>query len=311
MNPLKLLALFFALFATGCIKNDFANCPPKANTTLYFTLTDRENNPLFPAFIHHVELFIYDGNGHQAGRSTVSGKELNLFAGKRLWLAPGTYTVVAWANTTDARSQIMEDANRHYLDRTHNFLIHAVATNDVIENGDPLYYAPATGNTPLTVTVPAKGNVEATAEFRRAHIKMDVTIEGYDPISTRDTTLPLKVEITDLTSRYSFGMEAHGDRVSYVQYASLRDSDRKIFTVSFNIPILDSSSTTQICVTNHAGRLILAPISLREILGDRIKIEEVVHLPVRIKFTQENGLIQAAVTVDLPQWGEGVVKPNV
>jgi len=310
MKHLKILAILFALLVMGCMESNY-ECPPKVNTTVYFTLKDKANNEIFSDVVDHVELFIYDRYGFPAGRSMISGRELNMFAGKHLWLEPGTYTIIAEANIGNTYSRLFINEEKPYFEREYNYLLNAVAVNGVVENSDPLYYAPKTRNMPLTITIPERGNADVIAEFRHAHVKLDITVEGYDHIPSRAVVDPLKIELTDITSRYCFGMGAHGDKVSYVQYAPNTDPQDKIFRTSFNIPVFDKNTTTQIRIINNIGQLIIDPISLIDILDDRIDIEELVHLPIRIIITEENGFIKAVITVDLPQWNEEDVKPVV
>jgi len=203
MKLLKILAVLLALFVTGCEKS--YECPSKTNATIYFTLKDKANNEVFSDVVNHVELFIYDYTGLLVLRSAVPESELSIFAGKRLRLDAGTYTIVAWANTTDARSQIVENKSKHYLDKTNNYILNAITSGGVTENGDPLYYAPKTKSAPLTVVVPDRGNIDLTAEFRNAHIRLDITVEGYTyPSPSRAVADPLKIELTGITSRLSF-----------------------------------------------------------------------------------------------------------
>ena len=313
MKTFRLLVLFLSLSATGCIHGDpDIDCPIKTeeNTTVYFSLKDNANNQILSTTVDNITLFVYDSNGLLVTRSAISKSELNLFSGIRLKLNPGIYTLVAWANHTNAHSRFFTKGENSYVDQENNYLLTAVTENGIIDNGDPLYYAPKIKNTPLMVTVPMEGSVEVTAEFRNAHIKLEVTVEGYDALLTRAMD-PLTIELTNITSRYSFGMGAHGDKVSYIRQAPNIDPENKIFSTLFNVPIFDRNSDIQILVTNSDGRLIIVPILLTELLGDTIVLEEILYLPIRIIFTEENGLLQAVVVVDLPEWGENEVKPNI
>ena len=307
---LPVLAALMLLLA-GCYKSDYNGCVSKTNATIYFSLKDEANNEVFPATVDNVELFVYNAAGMQISRNIITQSELSLFAGTRLKLEPGTYTVVAWANATAARTRSFTNENMHWLDRTNNYLLNAIAVGGMVEDGDPLYYAPKTKGTPLTLTVPVEGSAEAVAEFRNAHIKVEVTVEGYEHISPRAVADPLKIELTGITSRYDFAMATHGDRVSYVRYAPNIDVANKIFNTSFNVPVFDRNTITQIRITNNTGRLVIPAISLKEILNDRVEVEKMTYLPVRIKFTEENGLIQVAVTIDIPEWGENIIKPSM
>jgi len=312
MKTFQIIVLLFLLFTTGCIREDMHDCRlEKGNITVHFSLKDQTNNQIFLSVVDNVALFVYDMDGKLVTRNVISKNELSIFSGKHLQLTPGTYIVIAGANITDTYSKLITNNERPFHDIDQNYLLNAVPVNGVVENSDPLYYAPKNRSVPLTVTVPAAGSAEVTAEFRHAHVKVDITVEGYDHLSSRATADPLRVELTDITSRYCFGMVAHGDRVNYVRYAKNTDFDNKVFNTLFNIPVFNKSTTTHIRVTNSAGELIVSPISLRELLGDTIEYDEIQYLPVKIVFTEENGSFKATVVVDLPEWGGDDVKPNI
>lgn len=308
MKSFTLLFLSALLFlSVSC--NDYLldSC---LNTTIYFSLKDKANNDVFGAVTDHVALFIYDKDGRMAARVQVPKSELALFAGKRLRLNPGQYTIVAWANPTDSRSAFVVNEHGYYLNREANYLLNAVPANGIIPNGDPLFYAPQNYGTPLRVTVPEVGKGEVTAEFRNAHVRLDISVQGYETSASGSAADPLKIEITDLTSRYDFGMDPHGTKVDYTGSAPFNHA-QKLFVTSFNIPVFDKSATTQIRVTNKAGQLIVPPISLVGLLGNKIVPQELWHLPIEIVFTDHDGVLSVAVKVALPEWEEGGVVPNI
>ena len=307
------ILLTISLLATGCsIRDNLEYCPPVTNTTVYFSLKDYSGNEIFPATVEHAELFVYDNEGMMVSRSRISKAELNAFAGKRLYLDPGTYTVVVWANA--ARSQIVVNENIHWSNRTHNHVMTAVPVDGALDNGDPLYYAPNDKGTPLTVVVPEQGEAEVTVELRHAHVKLDITVEGYNLVSRSDATGPLQMEVTDLTSRYCFDMNAHGERVSYCGHAAYNNSGDG-HNRMFNIPVFDVDTPTRILITDSDGELIYPAIRLSELLSDKIDVEKLRYLPVTVRFYEDagdpDGTIQVDITVDLPGWGEGAVTPNV
>jgi len=304
MKLLKLLVLLLSLLAIGCFDSNIDDCPPML--TVHFSLKDKAENEVFFVEVDNVELFICNSEGKQVNRCNIPKHELTVFAGKRLVLEPGTYSVVAWANTTAAYSKFFTNENELYLDRTNNYLLNAITVNGEVDNGDPLYYAPKAKTTPLTVVIPAKGNTKVIAEMCHAHVKLEITVEGYKQ-EEHPAANPLKVEVTELSSRYDFGMEAHGEKLSYVQYAPNINLDERLYTAIFNIPVFNNNTITQIIITNSAGQPIIPAFSLKEILGDKIDLEEIRHIPIKIKFTQ----FQVEVTVELPGWGEGIVTPNI
>jgi len=310
MKTFRRLWLLLPLLMAGCTKQDATPCPPKTNTTIYFNLIDVAERDVFSALVDQVDLFVYDANGRQVSRTAVPKGELSQFAGKRLKLNPGQYTVVAWANAASPLTHYVTAENSSYLDNAQNYLQTAATRADVAENGDPLYYAPKGKGAHLTVTVPETGQAQATAEMRPAHVKLEVTVTGYDPKAHGQSNL-LTMEVTDLTSRYGFGMNAYGEKVSYVQQVSNAQSVEKAFVAMFNIPVFDRNTGTEIRITEGSGKMILPAISLKEILGDKINLETLWHLPIKVAFTEENGLLSVSVKVDLPEWGEGDVRPNI
>jgi len=307
-----LVTWLFLLSAWGCVREQNYDCPQKTqeNTTVLFSLEDGSKNQILLSTLDHISLFLYGPNGKQMLRRNISKGELNLFSGVRLTLDPGTYTIVAWANHTNTYTRFLTNDDRPYLEQANNYLLTAITANGKVVNGDPLYFAPKTKGVPLTVTVPTTGSVEVTAPFRNAHIKLEVTVEGYQN-APAPATDPLTIELTNITSRYSFGLGPHGDRVSYVGSAPLLDAQNKIFRRLFNVPLFDKNTPTYIHVTNSAGQLIDAPVSLKDLLDDKVNLEEILYLPIRIIFTEENGQLKVAVVVDLPEWKEGQVKPNI
>ena len=302
------LLLILSLLATGCIKADLETCPTEPNTTVYFSLKDYSGNDIFPASVECAELFVYDDEGMMVSRSRISKAELNVFAGKRLYLDPGTYTLVVWANAV--RSQIVVNENIHWSNTTHNHAMTAVPVDGTLDNGDPLYYAPMDKDTPLKVVVPEQGETGIVAELRHAHVKLDITVEGYDLVSRGDATGPLRVKVTDLTSRYGFDMNAHGERISYRNYAPYAGSG-KGHNRMFNIPVFDIDTPTRIVITDSDGESVHPDIRLSELFSDRIDVEKLRYLPVVVRFYEDAGTIQVDITVDLPGWDEGVVAPNV
>jgi hypothetical protein len=102
-------------------------------------------------------------------------------------------------------------------------------------------------------------------------------------------------------------MGAHGDILNYLQYAPNINLEDRIYPCLFNIPVFDDNSATQIQISNSAGQPVIPAFSLKELLGDKIDLEEIRHIPIKIKFTH----LQVEVIVELPGWGEGIVKPNI
>ena len=306
-----LLAALMPLLA-GCIQEDLSNCisKPIENVTIRFNLITQNQ---FIATINRVELFIFNDAGKQVSRHTILQSELAQFAGRRLTLDPGNYTVIAWANASPLHTQFFTNEQAHYDDHAKNYLLTAIAAGGIVEDGDPLYWGPVTKGAPFSLTVPVEGYVDVVIRLRNAHVKVEVTVEGYDHLSSRTGANPLMIELTQITSRYSLQMEPHGDNVSYLHDAPNIDPVNKIFNTTFNVPVFDGNTPTMVRITNSDGVLIVSAISLRELLKDlnKVEIAELAYLPIRVIFTEKDGNLQVTVKVDLPEWGEDIVKPNI
>ena len=298
----SLLMVAAMLMPIGCERyNMLDECPPKMNTTIYFNLLDQEGHNVFNATVDHVDLFIYDADG----RPVTPQIEKHFPDRRSLRLDPGDYTLVAWGNATPRYTRFFTNEYTHWLNSSNNYLLTAGESTD---DGDPLYYAPKVKERPLTFTVPLQGEVEVTAAFRNAHVKIEVTVDGYKHLSTRTDDYLLEMELTEITSRYSFGLEAHGSMVHYMRYAHSIDSDKKLFNTSFHVPLFGQNTATVLHVTNNSGKLIVPPISIRELLGKKIEIEKLTYLPIRITFDDQ---LNVAITVDLPEWNESTVTPKI
>ena len=298
---IHLLFVATLLWPAGCVQSQWEPCTPKMNTTIHFSLMDKEDNDVFLATVYRVDLFLFDASG----RLVTPQSEENLPGKKRLQLDPGTYSVVAWANATPLYTRFVTQAHTHWLDMSNNYVLTAMGT---AEDGDPLYYAPTATERLLTITVPPQGQIETTAEFRHAHVKVEVTVEGYDHPSTHASTDPLRMELTEITSRYGFGMDPHGNRVSYIRHAHPIDPQKKIFNTLFHVPVFDHATPVKLLIAHENGHAIIPPISIRELLDNKIEIEKLTYLPIRVTFDDQ---LQVAISVDLPEWGEHMVKPNI
>lgn len=92
-----LLALFAAVLATSCIKDDYDDCD---NVTIYFQyLADGDKDVLYQ-YMKKVDLYVFDEGGHVMGVGHYNEDDLKNFAAKPSFrLTPGRkYKVVAVGN---------------------------------------------------------------------------------------------------------------------------------------------------------------------------------------------------------------------
>lgn len=311
MRTIKIVVLSLALFlAWGCIDSRLRDCPPKAvpNTTIYFSYKDAQDKEQFITKIHSVELFIYDKEGKKIERHTIAKEALEQFVGAKLYLKPGHYDVIAWGNVSDELTHIFTDQTIPYPEREENYLLTAVEKEGRVGSGDPLYYAPSR-NAPLLLSVPKEGEVEVTANFKHAHVMLDISVVGYELEQSKSALEPLQIEVTNLTSRYCFRCIPHGEIVSYRGSGAYLGSGPTLYNGYFNVPRFEESTPTEIILKNSRGEQISPPISLRKIVEGNIDLEKVYYIPIKVLFEKKGEGYSVVVIIEMPGWGDHIVIP--
>lgn len=321
-NSIHILLL---LLLAGCTRERWiAECAGHANCTVRFTLVDEHGADIFDDEVQCVDLFVYDAVGTTVVHSSIGQAELRRFAGKRMQLPAGDYTVLAWGNAL--RSTVEDERDGDPEDRDHTRVTIAVPTPEGdLDDGDPLYYAPRDRHR-LNMTVRPDSDVEVVAEMRHAHVKLDVTIEGWenlplDPNAQRNMPAvnPFRVvapaiapgaphvTVTDLVSHYDFAMRGFGGPVSYGAYAQRQEG---CYKRRFNIPIFDRSTPTRIIVSDNYGRPVYPDIAVSRLVPPEVDLDTVRRLPVTVRFYKVDDNVAVDVIVNVPEWNETSVTPE-
>ncbi len=207
---LRLLCLIAPAFVVaGCIGEDLSGClppPPEPNVKIGFTLFDQGE---FTDEITSVIAVLFDGQGtYIPPARRLDEAALDRYTGVELTLDPGDYRMVFWANVGDNTEIRVVDGTPLMIYKSFDG-----TEQQVIGNGDPVWYAPAVAATRAEVarplqyyefTVPASGNYTDQVAFIETHNSINIYLGGL-PL---DADLMPTVEITNLTSALTFfGMQ--------------------------------------------------------------------------------------------------------
>ena len=93
------------LVLSGCIRESLEGCP--LDTLLRFTYKPRGSAAdLFGERVQRVRLCVYRPDGSIEHMQTLEKSELDRLQGVEMYLPQGNYTVVLWANASDAQTKL-------------------------------------------------------------------------------------------------------------------------------------------------------------------------------------------------------------
>jgi hypothetical protein len=268
------LLLFGVALLAGCISEDYENCPTERDVTLRFVY-EYGGGDIFGTQVSRVDLFIFDDETDiLVRRIPIDGALLSVFAGTTIDLPPGTYRVVAWGNTTPARSAF-HNANpgdhrvgEAYIGRYGIPRSTAPQPGD----GDRLHFAPDVAQDVFTMYVPRTGSepIRYTLPFARAYIEVEVNLVGYESY-TGETQPPL-VEITGASSHYNFYRVPSGDIALREGTAVLSQYVERPARASFRTKLLDQNTDKVLLVrsaeTGNPVRFTLENDRLQELIAE-------------------------------------------
>ncbi len=248
-----------ASITAGCIKEELKECPPAAsNVKIDFTLFDEQS--LFADEIASVIAVLFDEQGtYIPPAMTLDKNTLDQYAGVELALAPGDYRMVFWANVgTNTEIQVVDGVpmiTYKDIDGTQE---------QVLSNGDPVWYAPAVATTRVDVnaqplehyafTVPADGNFTDRVAFTQTHNSVNVYIQG---VPLNPVSMPT-VEITGLACAAKFYGMAPLDEplpcvTSSIQTVMAQKDNKSYALAGFETSPLGDMASMYLVVKNAAG----------------------------------------------------------
>lgn len=188
---------------TGCFSEDYSFCPPdESAVTIHFRLPDpvTRSGDTFADEITTVTTAIYDEQGDLAKAITTYEYDHEEFQGLQLTLPAGTYRLVSWANSTSATQ--INDLNTHYdvptwLDYSR------VNTGRLVDQCDPLFYAPDNNRGEYEFFVDPEDGHEGILYFRHAQRRVLVYVKGFEHVSSNNSSNPI-VRLTGLPAGLEF-----------------------------------------------------------------------------------------------------------
>lgn len=288
---------------SGCIEEDWSLCEDD-NCVLLYLYQDESGADLFADNIHSVDLMVFDGEGYITALYQSAQEELDRLRGVSIFLEPGDYYVVAWANLTDRTRTAVTTLTGSSLDISDG------------ESGAPVYYAPYKNAVTRSVTrsddemnlyritVPQSGIIERELYFTRAHRSINIYIKGYeDPVYGPDPRM--KVEITHLAYAYDFLLRVEPLRRTHISVTEPLETPAGIISgTRVNTPYQEIEDEINIRITTAGGEAICPDINLKEYLVsigqplDALSVHQ-----VDILLVYEDG----ALTITVPDWDEEVV----
>ena len=295
-----MLSGILTLVLSRCIRESLEGCP--LDTLLRFTYKPRGSAAdLFGERVQRVRLCVYRPDGSIEHMQTLAKSELDRLQGFEMYLPQGNYTVVLWANASDAQTKLggfSEGETIRNLSASHP---HA-ETSASIPTLDRLLFAV----TPLTVSEHETG--DHTVNFSPGTIRVSLHLDG---VSVQPV-----VHITGMESalRPVFDETSGTWRLQSVsrnktfQPAVAYDVTNRHANATTDIPRFKADTPGMVEIIDPTtGNHIVPPISLAGLIARyHIPMEEDIEVTIPIEITFTNG--HAKITIR--NWENQNVKPG-
>ena len=305
---MKLLKTICALTALallgGCIKEDMSDCPPEVNTSLTFSYTGDENDPMmFGKMIDCVELFVFDRtSGQHILTKTVVKADLRAFQGTELFLPAGDYRIIAWGNAFD-NTEILHNgsltAGRVHAPAFNMEPQRKISTNDHLYYGDYNITVPATDGMPQ----PVMGDIP----FHGAHINIEIYIKNFGHAND-PATYPV-VEMHNLMPQYDIQKTAVQPFATTYFPAVEWDATNAVAAARFQVLQFTDLNTISVVVREPApDNTVKATVGLMQYMLDNyisVNGRNEATVSLLIEFTD------LGITVTIPDWGSGDIDPDI
>ena len=288
------IAVFFMLLFSGCIKEDLSNCPVCERVVLNFEYPDFYNK------IPNAYIGIYDQNGNLVESRPLNSEQLQGFKGYKTQLDPGKYTAVCWGNysentffngfSTDSKRSDAYATTTNYQNKT------------TVQNNDALFFGS------LEIEVDELGEYEGTIPFRPAYINFRILIKGIDFTSDEHR---LSVRMNDLYPVLDFGMQGKGDLISYFPTLDV-NTERAL--ANFNVFRFGANTQASLLIVDSKSTdsPTLATLDIAQFVADaELPIEENGELTIAIYIQLVKDTQTGKLTIYIKPWTQTSVDPVV
>lgn len=271
----------FVLLLSGCISESLEGCP--LDVLLRFTYKPHGSvADLFGERVQRVRLCVFRPDGSIEHTQTLEKGELDGLQGVEMYLPQGNYTVVLWANASDAQTKLGGFSEGETIN--HLLASHPQAeSSPAIPTLDRLLFAA----TPLTVSE-HDAAADRTVNFSPATMRISVLLDG---ISTQPV-----VRITGMASalqpKYDeetglWGLQSVEQGKTFQPSVTYNTANRHAETTT-DIPRFKADTPGMVEIIDPAtGNHIVPPISIKDLiaryhipLGDEVEVT----IPIEISF---------------------------
>ncbi|MCD8173145.1 MAG: FimB/Mfa2 family fimbrial subunit [Alistipes sp.] len=247
----SILFLTVGLAFNACVKDNRDDCPEGQdyNLSLYFEYYNNGGEDLFAENIEAIDLLIFDENLFLYQQLSLDEVIDHPERRRELYVEPGTYYIISWANNFGGRSRIGSGSRN--LDDNYVYLNYSQLSSD------RLYYAPdkrgLTGEQAddlelYKIEVAPVGITYDTVSFMSAHRTTNVYLKGFTEIEDQQRRNP-DVYVRNLTCYYDFFLHRSDDNsVEYskaAQEITIEEDDgrhRLYGFARFYVPHFDNES---------------------------------------------------------------------
>ncbi len=291
--------LLMVSFASSCIREDLDDC--LTNNRLLLSYLGDGTTEIFPDKICHVEMYVFNEDGHCVSQSSLSSQEIDKQEVNLPPLEAGNYRIICLGNPHETGVWGLEnrDYERMLFAADDHFAGLDISTND------SLYYASVDYEIRPWSGMEEDDQVK-TAHFAASHYDLYVEVIGVPANANRAVGTTAELEMRGLSPRTNFENQACGDPTSYFLETEY-SPEQMLLTARANIMRHTNHEDVNLYFRDAPGAEALHIVNLREFLDANPVIDCSKHevlIPIRIEFKS------IGVEVTVPDWYVEEVKPE-
>ncbi len=302
--------LLVILGSPSCVKENLDDCPEPDpyNLVLSFEYFDKTGKDIFADRIQAIDVLIYDRNYHLYKEINADDVLEHPQRTKSLYVEPGVYYIVSWANNFTNRFY-MAGVSKDNLLLGENRIYHNFSS----ESADELHYAPdlrAVGQETeipddysiYRVTVADTGITYHTLSYMSAHRRVNVFLRGFDEVTSPETDNPF-VHIANLTDYYNCYLKRGEESTRYQKISEeILVEEKNLGYAGFYVPHFDNQSpvTLQVVGQTPEGASYLHRVTMDEVLRELELVvedgdDETINVVIEL-------IDNTYVVVKIPEW---------